>query len=226
MSTHTIYSANRNPNVAKALIAGAYGGVTNIALPDKFQMGVDNKTEEFLKMNPFGKVPTFKTTDGHAIFESNAIARYVAKIGSDSDGLLGATPLEQAHVDEWIDAVSYPTSAHGITLIYWKFGYGSYNEEKFNQSKAEITRTIEAIERHLNSSNTEYLVSNRITLADIVTICAFTGYFKYTLDAEYRKQFPKFEAYFRKVASLPHFVSAIGEPDLLEKFNTDIIPRN
>jgi elongation factor 1-gamma len=233
MTNHTIFTPNRNPNVAKALIAGAYGGITNFDLPEKFTMGVDNKTEEFLTLNPFGKIPTLKTNDGNTIFESNAIARYVAKIGSDRDGLLGATPLEQAHVDQWIDAVSFATAPHAVPLLFWKFGVGQYDEEKFNNAKGEVAKALDAIERHLGSNNTEFLVSDRVTLADIVTVCVFIGPFKYVLDAEFRKAFPKFEAYFRKTLTQPHFVSALGqyltpngEPDLVEKLSTEVIPRN
>ncbi|PRQ20567.1 putative thioredoxin-like protein [Rosa chinensis] len=38
-------------------------------------MGVSNKTPQFLKMNPIGKVPVLETPDS-PVFESNAIARY------------------------------------------------------------------------------------------------------------------------------------------------------
>lgn len=38
-------------------------------------MGTDNKTPEYLKKNPLGKVPVLDTPQG-AIWESNAIARY------------------------------------------------------------------------------------------------------------------------------------------------------
>jgi hypothetical protein len=44
-----------NKNVFKALIAAEYVGV-KIELTPSFQMGVTNKTPEFLKLNPLGKV--------------------------------------------------------------------------------------------------------------------------------------------------------------------------
>jgi elongation factor 1-gamma len=42
-------------NVFKALIAAEYVGV-KIELTPSFEMGVTNKTPEFLKFNPLGKV--------------------------------------------------------------------------------------------------------------------------------------------------------------------------
>ena len=44
-----------NKNAYKALIAAEYVGV-QIDVPSSFQMGVDNKTPDFLSKNPFGKV--------------------------------------------------------------------------------------------------------------------------------------------------------------------------
>lgn len=100
-----LYAGNTNKNGFKALIAAEYSGV-NIELVKNFEMGVSNKTPEFLKMNPIGKVSYdgmnkvcyFDTnclcqgnlkelsfcdfqvpvleTPDGAIFESNAIARY------------------------------------------------------------------------------------------------------------------------------------------------------
>lgn len=49
---HT-FPGNKNAN--KALIAAEYSGV-EVKLAENFQMGVSNKTPEFLKMNPLGKV--------------------------------------------------------------------------------------------------------------------------------------------------------------------------
>ena len=44
-----------NKNAFKALIAAEYSGVA-VELAKGFQMGVSNRTPEFLKMNPIGKV--------------------------------------------------------------------------------------------------------------------------------------------------------------------------
>lgn len=99
-----MHGTNTNKNCFKALIAAEYSGV-HVELVKNFEMGVSNKTPEYLKMNPIGKVcskspnkdpyynnlllylsdgekwfmiiqvPVLETPDG-PIFESNAIARY------------------------------------------------------------------------------------------------------------------------------------------------------
>ncbi|WP_285164290.1 glutathione S-transferase N-terminal domain-containing protein, partial [Mycobacterium tuberculosis] len=67
-----LHTFDKNKNAWKALIAAEYSGV-KVEVTKDFQMGVSNKTPEFLKMNPLGKVPVLETPDG-AVFESNAIA--------------------------------------------------------------------------------------------------------------------------------------------------------
>ena len=59
--------------------AAGWAGVP-LEVVQPFVMGVDNKTPEFLAKNPFGKVPVLETPEGACIFESNAIARFLAAV--------------------------------------------------------------------------------------------------------------------------------------------------
>ena len=54
-----LYTYPGNKNANKALIAAQYVGV-DIEVPSDFQMGVTNKSPEFLKLNPNGKVGALK----------------------------------------------------------------------------------------------------------------------------------------------------------------------
>lgn len=63
-----------NPRVAKAVIAGKYNGLE--VVENKFEMGVTNKSKEFLAKFPLGKVPAMETADGFTLFESGAMAYY------------------------------------------------------------------------------------------------------------------------------------------------------
>lgn len=55
MWLQVLHTYKGNKNADKALIAAEYVGV-KIDVPSDFAMGVTNKTPEFLKMNPMGKV--------------------------------------------------------------------------------------------------------------------------------------------------------------------------
>jgi elongation factor 1-gamma len=54
-----LHSGSGNKNAYKALIAAEYCGI-NVELAKNFEMGVSNKTPEFIKMNPLGKVTLTK----------------------------------------------------------------------------------------------------------------------------------------------------------------------
>ena len=53
--TQVLHAGSTNKNAYKALIAAEYSGV-KVELVKDFEMGVSNKTPEFFKMNPIGKV--------------------------------------------------------------------------------------------------------------------------------------------------------------------------
>ncbi|CAI8600688.1 unnamed protein product [Vicia faba] len=99
-----------------------YVGV-NVQLAPDFQMGVSNKTPQFLKLNPIGKVPVLETPDG-AVFESNAIARYVARLGDNN--LFGSSPIDLAHVDQWIDFASLEIDSNLSKLCIPRLGKAPY----------------------------------------------------------------------------------------------------
>lgn len=50
-----LHAGSTNKNAFKTLIAAEYSGI-QVELVKNFEMGVSNKTPEFLKMNPIGKV--------------------------------------------------------------------------------------------------------------------------------------------------------------------------
>lgn len=211
-----IFSYPGNPNAFKALIAARFGTVW-IEYPS-FEMGKDNKKPEFLELNPLGKVPVLKTPQG-AIFESNAIARYVARVGRDSTGLLGATPYEQSLVDQWI---SFCESYVEPTMYkLWMFHYGifPFKEQDFQELINHHKRVWQWLETHFSKNKTKFLVSDRITLADIVLGCNYANPVKYTLDKQFRKDFPQAESYFKALYESNEFKSVFGVFPMIEKFN-------
>ena len=95
----TLHTYPGNFRAFKILIAAEYNAL-EIDVPP-FEMLKDNKTPEFLAKSPLGKVPVLDTPAG-SIFESNAIARYVARVRRDTE-LYGATFFDSAVIDSWID---------------------------------------------------------------------------------------------------------------------------
>merc|ERR1712083_1116909 len=77
MVAGTLYTYPDNFRAQKALIAAKYSGA-QLTVAKDFVFGETNKTPDFLKKFPLGKVPAFEGSDGTILTESNAIAYYVA----------------------------------------------------------------------------------------------------------------------------------------------------
>jgi elongation factor 1-gamma len=93
--TLKLYTFPGNFRAFKALIPAQYNDVA-VEVPD-FKMLEDNKKPEFLAKNPLGKVPVLETDQG-CLFESNAIARYIARTRRDTK-LFGNTFYQSVSVD-------------------------------------------------------------------------------------------------------------------------------
>merc|ERR1712213_11746 len=73
----TLFTHPDNFRAQKAEIAAKYSGA-KLTVSKDFKFGETNKSAEFLKKFPLGKVPAFEGSDGTLLTESNAIAYYVA----------------------------------------------------------------------------------------------------------------------------------------------------
>jgi len=202
-----IYSSKGHPNFLKSEIAGHFGGV-KVELIDGFEFGKTNKTEEFFKLNPNGQIPTAVTSDG-PIFESNAIAYYVARIGHDAKALLGDTPYQQAQVDEWVNFTR--SRFEGIYPLYgFILGFGKYEKEKFDEALKKVTDGFAVIEKHLTHTGTTFIVGNHITLADIVIFCALKVAITTSVTEANFAHYPKTRAYLGHIISNDRVSSVTG----------------
>ncbi|XP_041008259.1 elongation factor 1-gamma-like isoform X2 [Juglans microcarpa x Juglans regia] len=170
-------------------------------------MGVSNKTPEFIKMNPIGKVPVLETPGG-PVFESNAIARYVARLKADNP-LFGASLIEYAHIEQWIDFASLEIDANILHWFIPRIGFAVYLPPAEEAAISALKRALDALNTHL-ASNT-YLVGHSVTLADIVMICNLVLGFNRILTKSFTSEFPHVERYFWTMVNQPNFRKILGE---------------
>ncbi|KAK4793441.1 hypothetical protein SAY86_023876 [Trapa natans] len=201
-----LHAAKTNKNSYKTLIAAEYSGI-KVELAPHFEMGVSNKTPEFIKMNPIGKVPVLETPDG-PVFESNAIARYATRLKSDNP-LYGSSLIEYAHIEQWIDFASLEIDAN---LLFWfrpRIGRAVYLPPAEEAAIAALKRALGALNTHL-ASNT-FLVGHSITLADIIMTCNLSLGFSHMMPKSFTSEFPHVERYFWTMVNQPNFKKVIGE---------------
>jgi elongation factor 1-gamma len=196
-----------NKNAYKALIAAEYSGV-KVELVKDFQMGVSNKTPEFLKMNPLGKIPVLETPEG-AIFESNAIARYVTKLKADNP-LYGSSLIEYARIEQWMDFGATEIDAGLRMWLFPRLGVGiPYNASMEEFAINFFKRSLDALNTHL--ANNTYLVGHSVTLADIVVTCNLHMGFSRIMTKAFTSAFPHVERYFWTMVNQPNFKKVMGE---------------
>ncbi|XP_020573932.1 elongation factor 1-gamma 2-like [Phalaenopsis equestris] len=206
-----LHSGLKNKNSFKTLIAAEYSGI-EVELVKNFQMGVSNKSPEFLKMNPLGKVPVLETPDG-AVFESNAIARYVTRLKADNP-LYGSSPIEYAQIEQWIDFSTNEIDANIFRWLSPRMGIAPYNAQVEEFAISSLKRGLEALSTHL-AKNT-YLVGHSVTLADIILGCNLYIGFTRILTKSFTSEFPHVERYFWTIVNQPNFHKIIGEVNQAE----------
>ena len=82
--------------------------------------GETNKSAEFLKKFPLGKVPAFEGSDGLILTESNAIAYYVAndELRGGSDATARAQVWTSSIVKQHMKLSFFLVSAQWLTSLY------------------------------------------------------------------------------------------------------------
>jgi glutathione S-transferase len=220
MPKYTILSYPNQISIKKALIIAEYGGVSDqISYPQDFKMMQTNLTEEYKKLAPTGYVPALKIEGQEGgLFESNAIARYLARVGNDTEGLLGADAYTQSLIDAWIEFSVHYIQNTVFTLCAWHIGYGAYSEQGFNSAVDKQKSAWTNLEAHLNRNGTIYMINDRVTLSDIVFAVSCVPLVQVALDANFRKEFPKTEIYLRTLYDQDHIKKHVGEIKFLEKF--------
>ncbi|XWS40410.1 hypothetical protein CRYUN_Cryun18bG0138700 [Craigia yunnanensis] len=200
-----LHAGKQNKNASKALIAAEYSGV-EVKLVENFEMGVSNKTPEFLKMNPLGKVPVLETPEG-PIFESNAISRYVTRTKADNP-LYGSTLIDFGHIEQWIDFASMEIDAN-IARWFYPRKFGGYLPPAEEFAITSLKRALGALNTHL-ASNT-YLVGHSVSLADIIMTCNLYLGFSLIMTKSFTSEFPHVERYFWTMVNQPTFKKILGE---------------
>jgi len=209
MSTDlTLYVDTGNFRAFKILIAAEYNGI-DIKVP-AFKIGQDNKTSSFLKKSPLGRVPVLETSNG-TIFESNAIARYVAKLRRDTE-LYGVSFFDSAKVDQWIDFSSHDIELPATVWSYPALGYLPYNPAATAKAKTDLANALKVLDDYL--ADKTYLVGEKITLADITIVSALIYPFKFVCDPAFRKPFGNVIRWFTTCVNQPAFQNIIGTVEL------------
>jgi glutathione S-transferase len=123
-----------------------------------------NKTAEYLKLNPRGKVPTLKD-GGYVLYESLAIMAYLDRKYPEPP-LFGKTPEETGLIWRAIsECESYLVSANDKVVRPIFFGKGLDKVDEIQHAAQSIRQELAVLNERL--AHNEWLVGSQISAADV-----------------------------------------------------------
>jgi len=208
MADGTLFTYPDNFRAQKILIAAKYSGA-KVTVPD-FKLGQTNKTNDFLKKFPLGKVPAFEAKDGTCVFESNAIARFVG-----GEQLHGKNKVDAAHVEQWISFADSEIVPSSCTWVFPCLGIIQFNKQATEQAKEFVKKALQVLDNHLKTRS--YLVGERISQADITVCCSLLHLYTHVLEPSFRGSYQNTNRWFTTLINQPEFKAVIGEVKLCTK---------
>merc|ERR1711879_78142 len=206
----TLFTYPDNFRAQKAEIAAKYSGA-KLTVSKDFKFGETNKSAEFLKKFPLGKVPAFEGSDGTLLTESNAIAYYVAneELRGGSDAAM------RAQVVQWMSMADSDILPAACTWVFPTMGIMQYNKNATERAKEDIKGVMKALNDHLLAKT--FLVGERISLADIAVCCTLLSLYKQVMDPSFRGAYQNVNRWFTTVVNQPNAKAVLGEVVLCSK---------
>jgi len=168
---------------------------------------------EYLKLNKLGKVPTFEGADGYVLSESMAIAIYITS-QNEKTTLLGKTKQDYAAILRWM---SFANTEILPTLGAWfrpLIGRDPYNKKNVEDAKVTALKAVNVLEEHLLVNT--YLVSERLTLADLFAAGIVSRGFQFFFDKAWRSEHPNVTRWYETVFNQPIYSEVAGKLEFIE----------
>lgn len=199
---HLLPSASRSTSV---LITALFSKVP-------FTIHIENpascKTEEYLKIHPFGKIPAAQTPEG-PLYESNSISRYLAR---KSKSLYGSNLYEETQVDQWLDTIRMdfvPAGRFAYAVYGFPDSFFKYHLKAFQEDLHEYIKLLKIVDHKLAGKH--YLVGHHLTIADITLVSDLSVYYKFIFTEKERLQLPNLTAYYYAHLKLAEFQAVLGK---------------
>lgn len=123
----------------------------------------ETQSDSFLNKNPNGKIPLLELDDERCISESNAILNYL----SSGTELEGNDSYENAKIQQWqfFEQYSHEPYIAVARFIAKYLGLPADRKSEYEAKQTGGHKALAVMEQQLSNSN--YLVGNKLTAADI-----------------------------------------------------------
>lgn len=194
-----LWGGEENPRCKMIKMVADVAGV-ELEFP-KFTMGDTNKTPEFLKMNPMGKVPVLEIPGVGALSESQAIAVYIANQDPKKTLLFPGNDFKTAQMHQWMDFAATNLGSIVMGWVYPILGFAPYNPTAEEMCKEALKRSLGALNSWLETRT--YLAGERLSLADLTVANVLGMLYKMVVEPRMRNPFPNVNRWLETIAMTP-----------------------
>ncbi|KXN66483.1 glutathione S-transferase [Conidiobolus coronatus NRRL 28638] len=180
----------------------------------EFELFKTNQNEEFLIKFPLGKSPAFETPEGLKLTESTAISHYIASLSPSTNLLLPESPLNASKILQFILFSETSLITPAMNQVLRKYSYIPENPSADEIDHKTLVKSLAYLNEELNGK--QYLVGDRLTLADIAVFADLIYPFKYLIDSEARKNYPNVINYFEHLFKLEAFTKVFEKLEYLD----------
>lgn len=163
-------SPNPAPNPRRVRIFAAEKGI-ELSTREVSILEREQKSPEYLAINPRGQTPALQLDDGTVIAESVAICRYLEALHPEPN-LFGTTPEEIALVEMWNRRVEmiamYPIGAVWVHTHRFTAALPGRNEAWGEANRPAVAKAFGFFDEAL--VDREFLAGERFTFADILLL--------------------------------------------------------
>jgi glutathione S-transferase len=202
-----VHGSSISPFVRKVLVFATEKGLDVEHKPT----GVGPKSDEFMAISPFGKIPAFEDGD-YKLCDSTAIVHYL-------DAAYPAHPLIPADAKErgrvvWLEEYADTIAMPAFGPIFWNRALAPrlkipVDEAAAAKAEAEAVPPVLAYLESIAPEPGGFLVGDSLSLADIAVCCPVVNgsYAGFIIDAT---EFPRAAAYVASILARPSFAKLIA----------------
>ena len=170
---------------------------------ETYEVDLENKSEEFLRDSPTGKVPVV-VVDGDSIYESNVVNQYLDEV-TGAPRLLSEDPKARAYARIWMASAD-----DGFFPAVFVASVGrdrGFSEERISEALGKLKTALSKLEERLDGR--DYLV-REFSLADI----AYAGNLVRLRELEGRDEisledYPNLRAWMERLEGRESYMAAV-----------------
>jgi len=199
-----LYGSPLSTCTRKVLMTLAETGTNYELMVIDFASGA-HKKEPHISRQPFGRIPAIDD-DGFEMFESRAIARYLAEKAKSP--LIPADIHARAKMEQWISVETSELAPHAMKFVYEHTFKRKQEPSVLDAAQAALKVTFGVMSGQL--AKTPFISGDAFTIADI----GFMPYLEYVMASPARELAAPFErvvAWWEMIRARPTWQKVIGK---------------